>query len=135
MDKHKKIARWVLAVAILMIVLLLAMSCVDIYLDGAGFTRESVAERLRIVAPNLLAAAVVGGIALAFLLSGKKSETAEKGGKEAYKSPKEGKNDKKMWCILLPLALVLIGLGAANGGARDVFVKAVNICTECIGLG
>ncbi|MFR0735032.1 MAG: CD1871A family CXXC motif-containing protein [Oscillospiraceae bacterium] len=22
-----------------------------------------------------------------------------------------------------------------NGGLRDVLVKAVNICTECIGLG
>ena len=135
MDKHYKIARWVLAVAVLMIVLLLAMSCVDIYLDGAGFSRESVGERLRIVAPNLVAAAVVGGIALAILLSGKKAAAKEKGGKELYKSPMEGKNDKKMWCLLLPLAILLLGLGAANGGARDVFVKAVNICTECIGLG
>ena len=25
--------------------------------------------------------------------------------------------------------------GVLNGGMRDVLVKAVNICTECIGLG
>lgn len=37
--------------------------------------------------------------------------------------------------LLALLALALIASGAANGGMRDVWVKAVNICTECIGLG
>lgn len=40
----------------------------------------------------------------------------------------------KRWVIGLA-ALALIGLGVANGGMYDVWVKAVNICTECIGLG
>ena len=38
-------------------------------------------------------------------------------------------------CILLAAAAALIALGVLNGGMRDVLVKAVNICTECIGLG
>lgn len=33
------------------------------------------------------------------------------------------------------LAAVLIAAGAFNGGMRDVWIKAINICTECIGLG
>ena len=37
--------------------------------------------------------------------------------------------------ILILLALLLIAVGVANGGMRDVWIKAVNICTECIGLG
>ena len=37
--------------------------------------------------------------------------------------------------IVLVLAIVFIVLGIFNGGARDVLVKAVNICTECVGLG
>jgi len=37
--------------------------------------------------------------------------------------------------ILAAAAVVLIALGVANGGMRDVLVKAINICTECIGLG
>lgn len=37
--------------------------------------------------------------------------------------------------LLIIIALILIAAGVANGGARDVLVKAVNICTECIGLG
>ena len=36
---------------------------------------------------------------------------------------------------MFALAVALLALGAANGGMRDVLVKAVNICTECIGLG
>ena len=37
--------------------------------------------------------------------------------------------------ILLALAGLFIILGVINGGANDVLVKAINICTECIGLG
>ena len=36
---------------------------------------------------------------------------------------------------LLAAAAVLIALGVLNGGMRDTLVKAINICTECIGLG
>ena len=36
---------------------------------------------------------------------------------------------------LYAAAVVLIVLGVMNGGLRDVLVKAINICTECIGLG
>ncbi|MBR1798182.1 MAG: hypothetical protein IJ757_09290 [Clostridiales bacterium] len=37
--------------------------------------------------------------------------------------------------VILILAVVLIVLGCFNGSAHDVFVKAVRICAECIGLG
>ncbi len=37
--------------------------------------------------------------------------------------------------FVFALSAVLIVLGIVNGGLYDVFVKAVNICTECIGLG
>lgn len=33
------------------------------------------------------------------------------------------------------IAVTFIVVGAVNGGANDVLVKAINICTECIGLG
>ena len=36
---------------------------------------------------------------------------------------------------LYVLAAVLIADGISNGGMRDVLIKAINICTECIGLG
>ena len=37
--------------------------------------------------------------------------------------------------ILAGIILVLLILGILNGGLRDVYVKAANICTECVGLG
>ncbi len=43
-----------------------------------------------------------------------------------------------VWTVrgsILTLAVVFIVLGVLNGGMRDVFGKAVRICTECIGLG
>lgn len=36
---------------------------------------------------------------------------------------------------LYGVAILFIVLGVMNGGLRDVLVKAINICTECIGLG
>ena len=37
--------------------------------------------------------------------------------------------------VVLALAVTFIVLGIVNGGMTDVFIKAINICTECIGLG
>lgn len=38
-------------------------------------------------------------------------------------------------CVLFALAVAFIIWGGLNGGLRDVLKKAINICTECIGLG
>ena len=38
------------------------------------------------------------------------------------------------WCLLV-LALALTAAGVLSGGTRDVLAKAINICSECIGLG
>ncbi|MCH5154939.1 MAG: hypothetical protein J1F71_06985 [Clostridiales bacterium] len=43
-----------------------------------------------------------------------------------------------IWAVrgaLFAIAVVFIVLGIVNGGAKDVLIKAINICTECIGLG
>lgn len=37
--------------------------------------------------------------------------------------------------VLFAAGATLTILGIRNGGLWDVFVKAANICTECIGLG
>ena len=49
--------------------------------------------------------------------------------KERSEQAKRAERNKKRWRI------ALIVLGVLNGGLRDVFVKAANLCTECIGLG
>lgn len=37
--------------------------------------------------------------------------------------------------VIFALAITFILLGIFNGGASDVFNKAINICQECIGIG
>lgn len=37
--------------------------------------------------------------------------------------------------FLLAVSAALILHGICSGSMHDVFIKAVNICTECIGLG
>ena len=37
--------------------------------------------------------------------------------------------------VLLVIAVVFMIIGIFNGSLEDVFIKATNICTECIGLG
>ena len=45
------------------------------------------------------------------------------------------KHKEIIWAVLVAAAILLIVFGVLNGGARDVFAKAVKICSECIGLG
>lgn len=47
-------------------------------------------------------------------------------------------NEKATFCVRVAigaLAVVFIVWGIANGGMADVLGKAINICTQCIGLG
>lgn len=37
--------------------------------------------------------------------------------------------------VIIVAAVILIIAGVFNGSARDVFYKAITICTECVGLG
>lgn len=58
--------------------------------------------------------------------------------KDKMKKETVADNSKSQFYIriaLYVLAVLFIILGVINGGLRDVLVKAINICTECIGLG
>ena len=56
-----------------------------------------------------------------------------------YNTRKTGKEgllvQKPIRILLYAAAAVLIVLGVMRGEAQDVLIKAVKICTECIGLG
>lgn len=56
----------------------------------------------------------------------------------ATETTKNKSNDKKILITKIVIATVAVGVlifGAVTGGFADVLTKAVNICTECIGLG
>lgn len=38
-------------------------------------------------------------------------------------------------CVILCLAVAVLVYGFCTGGTADVLTKAINICTECVGLG
>lgn len=55
-----------------------------------------------------------------------------------FKSKDRRISGSRSWTLRITvymLAILFVILGIYNQGMRDVFVKAANICTECIGLG
>ncbi|MBQ7487252.1 MAG: hypothetical protein IJT77_07145, partial [Clostridia bacterium] len=46
-----------------------------------------------------------------------------------------GKGKNAARAAILAVAVIFIIAGIHNGGMKDVLIKAINICTECVGLG
>ena len=148
MQKFLKILRWLFTAATVGVVLLLCWQCLDIYLTGnrpenisSGvylspvYSVPIVAERLSMVMPLLLIYAVLMIVTIVtHLVWGKPQRIS---GKISRCVPRE--QNEKMILIariaILCLGAVFIVLGVMNGGSRDVLIKAIDICTECIGLG
>ncbi len=42
---------------------------------------------------------------------------------------------RRAWLIIALAGALCIGLGIARGEVSVVFLKAINICLECIGVG
>ena len=124
----------------------LSAGALEIYREGAArkaadplswiYTPEAVAAALRPVLPLLL---IVLVLTAAGLILGVRDEGAERPVKDsAYRRDRAAAPAASVrWLrpVLLLLALALIAAGVLNGSARDVFGKAVKICTECVGLG
>lgn len=65
-------------------------------------------------------------------------EKAVKGRVQEASKKQEKDKTKGVWlyrAAIFAVALVLLIVGICNGGMKEVFVKAINICTQCIGLG
>lgn len=71
--------------------------------------------------------------ALAKPQSTPQKQTPEKPKKTSQKGKTVG-----VWSLraaIFAVAVFLLIVGVQNGGMREVFLKAINICTQCIGLG
>ena len=148
MQKFLKILRWIFTAATVGIVLLLCWQCLDIYLTGnrpeninAGvylspvYSAPIVAQRLSSVFPLLVIYAVLAVVTVAAHLFWGKPQRVS--GKISRCVPREqnAKAVRIARLAILCLGVLFIVLGVMNGGSRDVLIKAINICTECIGLG
>lgn len=143
MHKALKLLRWLTALGTVVILLLLAWQCIDIYLNGS-FRMEDVAQRLmQLTVPMgiyTMLLLMTGGLHLVFG-RGKVEDRAAPVDRFPCKSKSEKdvaaseKHAALIRWVLCGLAVLFIGLGVMNGGWYDVLVKAINICSECIGLG
>ncbi len=151
---RRRFLLWVMAAVCVALTVFLAVSAVSVCLDGSVrreqdpladiFTREIAAEKLRSAAPLFIA---FGILLVIMRISGMKDNRGEHplkahgsgsgtAGTNTVRIPAaSGRKLFTVRMIFLVLAVVLLILGILNGSARDVFSKAVTICTECIGLG
>lgn len=146
MAKTFLILRRITAATTLLVTALLCNGFVGIYLAGQSsenlvngvylspvFTRENVGAMLLRLAPFfVIYGLLVVAACVAQAMSGSKCDTDPAPRPVRYTdAPRQG----AVRLVLAALALLFIILGVMNGGARDVLIKAINICTECIGLG
>lgn len=135
-----RVAAWLLALATLLAAGLLIAQCVRIHEAGA-FSREIVRARLgKIAWAGMLWLALLVAACLLRGADGKAKSPAPSQAQRHDMGAEKARGDKAgarkaLRVVLLACAVGLLALGAANGGMRDVLVKAINICTECIGLG
>ena len=65
-----------------------------------------------------------------------KAPAAEKAAAPLYNtSPETARRRVLIRRVLLVAAVIFVVLGVQNGSMKDVLVKAIRICTECVGLG
>ncbi len=129
----------------------LCLSALILYADGMArrgefasfmepvFTRERVSDQLGRILPffalwgiGLLAAGAAKGSARE-RSAPRKNEVAANRTSPSSVSEKPRRTVAR--AALYAAALAFLALGVLNGGLNDVLVKAINICTECIGLG
>lgn len=112
------------------------------------FTREKAAELLGMFAPILILAIITTVICV---LEGARDASQDKPVEDPelismYKEEREAGRDtvaeaakeKKLCTVrlaLLAAAVIFVIAGVLNGSMEDMLIKAINICTECIGLG
>ena len=125
----------------------LCMVPVGVYMAGGGQFPEQDPEQMlsgliRVLVP--WTAAGFGALAVAEIFrerSLKREITALSAGntlkeeKGAADMAAGDRQRKVLQCICVLAALALIAAGICNGSAMDVLIKAVTICTECVGLG
>lgn len=94
------------------------------------FTRQNVGAALLGCLPLL-------GLTALFALGAGGGVPGKRAGL-SYPNRMDRKEEKKpvlLYIAAYAAALSLLAAGVLNGGLRDVLIKAINICTECIGLG
>ena len=132
MKRLKCVYGWVLAVLTVLLSVAFAAVCVLLYRTGALNDAQQVYAAAESLSPWVIGylVAVAAGVFMRMLHPAQeriRSTCLEKSAVPAA--------PRAVRAVLFIAAVVLIAAGVMNGGLRDVLIKAINICTECIGLG
>jgi len=140
--KEERSRRWLRLIAGAAVLVCAVCSLVYL-LDGRNFTDwelEGVMGRMLLhVAPWVVMAFAV--LIAASLACARSMEKELEALRDAPRCEKQAATEGRrlpvngLRVVLYAVAAVFIVLGVMNGGLYDVLVKAINICTECIGLG
>ena len=138
-----KILPILLAVCCIALAVILAAGAIVLYVDGAARRTENPLESIYTAAKTgqaMKAALPVFMVLLCALavsiVSGVKPKTGKASKNVVRMKPQaEPKHVNTLRAVVVIAAVLLIIAGILNGGALDVLVKAINICTECVGLG
>ena len=139
--------------------ILTAGSAISIYREGSAyqaqghpeawiFTREKAVEAFGMYIPVLALAVVMTLICVAMGIRDDKQDkpVAYSDLIDIYKAEREAGRDvqaeaagakrlRNVKIALLIVAVIFVIAGIFNGSMEDMLIKAVNICTECVGLG
>ena len=156
---NKKIMLYINSALYSLWAILTAGSAISIYLKGAAyqaqghpeawiFTREKAMEAFGTFAPVL---ALAVAMTLICVIKGIRDDSQDKPVADPdlisiYKAERETERDvqteaakaKKLQVVkitLLIAAVIFVIAGIRNGSMEDTLIKAINICTECVGLG
>lgn len=103
---------------------------------GIRLKEEKAAEAVGTAAGEPAVDGAACGVSGAETAAGPAAETPGGSGTEAAGGAEtDGRKTALLRGVVLAAAVVCILAGIYNGSMRDVLFKAINICTECIGLG
>lgn len=144
----KRIFQFVLAALCAALAVLLISSAVGIWLEGSAvrsagdvlapvYTREKAAVTL---VPLIPLAGVIAVLTAVGIAAGIRDEHASLPRslpplRFPAKSASPARRGAMVRGIVLAVAAALIAAGILNGSMRDVLIKAIHLCTECVGIG
>ncbi|MBP3912854.1 MAG: hypothetical protein J6D14_00395 [Lachnospiraceae bacterium] len=142
----KRVFLTVQALLCILIAAVLAVITVRTFIEGSAwqaaghpsdpiFTREKAGQALMTVLPLFCISAVMTIIGLVKGIKDVETKAVRTEMSIQHTSPEAAKRRILVRRILLAAAIVFVVLGMFNGSMKDVLVKAIKICSECIGLG
>ncbi len=141
--KGRQLTAWLLTGLTVLLAVALCWAALDLWLEGRAvrqtdpaaviYSPEAVRARAGKVLPVFLA--WLGTLVAAICFAPRNGRPVCSRVREAAQPAPTPRRLQWLRFGLFAAAAVLIVLGVLNGGLRDVLVKAVNLCTECIGLG